>query len=134
MLLEQNACACGTNPRSRKSAKIVYIVTDTRYTTAADFDEGKGTTLLDSVHTTPRAANVRARKVMYARTSPGFEIDEDKIIDEVKNGLYTGIGVGGAEKDGCYARNKQLGQLAYERRKTSDIASTRGRADEGQGG
>jgi hypothetical protein len=109
MLLDEgNNCACGTSPRSRKSTKVVYIVTDTRYATAADFEEGKGTTLIDSVHTTSRAANLRAKKVIFARTSPGFEIDEDKIIDEVKDGLYTGIGVGGAERNGCYARKCEV--------------------------
>ncbi|KAJ4340098.1 hypothetical protein N0V87_002718 [Didymella glomerata] len=109
MLLDEgNNCACGTSPRSRKSTKVVYIVTDTRYATAADFEEGKGTTLIDSVHTTSQAANLRAKKVIFARTSPGFEIDEDKIIDEVKDGLYTGIGVGGAERNGCYARKCEV--------------------------
>ncbi|KAJ4384065.1 hypothetical protein N0V86_000910 [Didymella sp. IMI 355093] len=108
MLLEENnVCACGTSPRSHKS-KIVYIVTETRYTTAADFDEGKGVTSIDSVHTTSRAANLRAKKIMFARTSPGFEIDEDKIIDEVKDGLYTGIGVGGANENGCYAKKCEV--------------------------
>lgn len=109
MLLDEgNNCACGTSPRSRKSTKVVYIVTDTRYATAADFEEGKGTTLIDSVHTTSQAANLRAKKVIFARTSPGFEIDEDKIIDEVKDGLYTGIGVGGAERNRCYARKCEV--------------------------
>lgn len=108
MLLEEgNTCTCGTSPRSQKT-KVVYIVTDTHYTTAADFREGKGTTSIDSVHTTSRAANLRAKKIMFARTSPGFEIDEDKIIDEVKDGLYTGIGVGGAEQNGCYARKCEV--------------------------
>lgn len=107
-LEEENNRACSTSPRSRKATKVVYIVTDTRYTTAADFNEGKGTTSIDSVHTTSRAANLRAKKIMFARTSPGFEIDEDMIIDEVKNGLYTGIGVGGAETYGCYARKCEV--------------------------
>ncbi|KAF3040347.1 hypothetical protein E8E12_009131 [Didymella heteroderae] len=108
LLDEENTCACGTSQRSHKSTKVVYIVTDTRYATAADFDEGKGMTSIDSVHTTSRAANLRARKIMFARTSPGLEPDEDKIIDEVKDGLYTGIGVGGAEKNGCYARKCEV--------------------------
>lgn len=105
---EGNNYACGTSMRSRKSTKIVYIVTDTRYATAADFDEGKGTTLIDSVHTTSRAANLRAKKVMFACASLSNEIDEDKIIEELKDGLYTGIGVGGAENEGCYARKCEV--------------------------
>lgn len=109
MLLEEDiTCACGTSQRLRKSPKVVYIVTDTRYPNAADFNEGKGTTLIDSVHSTSGAANLRARKIMLARAGPGSEIDEDKIIDDERNGLYTGIGVGGVEGSGCYARKCEV--------------------------
>lgn len=115
MLLEdETICGCRTSdsptPRSRKSTKIVYIVTDTFYFTSADFDEGKGITNIDSVHTTSRAANVRAKKVMFARINPGdkCELDQDKIIEEMKDGLYTGIGIGGNVEDGCYARKCEV--------------------------
>lgn len=118
LLEEENVCVCGTSSRLHKSIKVVYIVTDTCYSTSADFDEGKGSTVIDSLHTTARAANGRAKKIMFARINPGDnasdsnsdkgEIDQDKIIEEMKHGLYTGIGVGGIEKNGCYARKCEV--------------------------
>ncbi|KAF9699228.1 hypothetical protein EKO04_003015 [Ascochyta lentis] len=116
MLLEQETiCACRTSnsptPRSHKpSIKVVYIVTDTYYPTSADFEDGKGTTSIDSVHTTAGAANSRAKKIMFARNSPDNNcvVDEDKIIEEQKSGLYIGIGVGGTETNGCYARKCEV--------------------------
>lgn len=116
MLLEQETvCACrrsnSSTPRThRSSTRIVYIVTDTTYSTSSDFDEGKGTTNIDSVHTTSGAANVRAKKIMFARINPSNKdgVDQDKIIEELKDGLYTGIGIGGIEGHGCYARKCEV--------------------------
>ena len=116
MLLEQETlCACrmnnSTTPRTHKSStRIVYIVTDTTYSTSNDFDEGKGTTSIDSVHTTSGAANLRAKKIMFARINPDnkSDVDQDKIIEELKDGLYTGIGMGEMEEHGCYARKCEV--------------------------
>jgi hypothetical protein len=114
MLLEQetlSACRTSNNPTPKThqhSTRVVYIVTDTFYPTSADFSDGKGVTSIDSVHTTSRAANVRAKKVMFARLSDDREVDQDKIIEELKDGLYTGIGIGGIEKNGCYARKCEV--------------------------
>lgn len=116
MLLEQeNLCACrmgdSSTPRTHKlPTRIVYIVTDTTYSTSADFDEGKGMTNIDSVHTTSGAANLRAKKIMFARINSGSkdDVDQDKIIEELKDGLYTGIGIGGIEGHGCYARKCEV--------------------------
>jgi hypothetical protein len=116
MLLEQETiCACRTSnlpvPRTHNpSIKVVYIVTDTCYSTSADFNDGKGNTTIDSVHTTAGAANIRAKKIMFARNSPGSncEVDEDRIIEEHKGGLYTGVGIGGTEKYEFYARKCEV--------------------------
>lgn len=47
---------------------------------------------------------------MFARVNPGdkCEIDEDKIIEEQKDGLYTGIGIGGGGNNACYARKCEV--------------------------
>ncbi|KZM19543.1 hypothetical protein ST47_g9071 [Ascochyta rabiei] len=92
------------------AGRFVYIVTDTYYPTSADFEDGKGATTIDSVHTTVGGANNRAKKIMFARDNPdnNCEVDEDKIIEEQKGGLYIGIGMGGTEKDGCYARKCEV--------------------------
>ena len=116
MLLEDASLSTGrgsasTSPKSLKSTtKIVYIVVDTCYATLSDFDQGKGSTNIDSVHTNSHAANQRAKKVIFARVNPHDKhgIDQDKIIEEVKDGLYTGIGIGGDESTGCYARKCEV--------------------------
>lgn len=115
MLLEDNfstgRTSDTTSPKSHRSiTKIVYIVVDTCFATLADFDQGKGSTSIDSVHTTSHAANIRAKKIMFARVSPNgnCEIDQDKILEETKDGLYTGIGIGGNECTGCYARKCEV--------------------------
>lgn len=115
LLQEETLCACRTSnspvPRTHKSTtRTVYIVTDTCYSTSADFDEGKGITSIDSVHTTSRAANIRAKKVMFACIDPGDnrEVDPDKILEELKDGLYIGIGINGTEANGCYARKCEV--------------------------
>lgn len=101
-----------TSPQSLKSTttRLVYIVIDTYYATLDDFDQGKGSTRIDSVHTTSQAANVRAKKIMFTRARPAdrCKIDQDKILEEVKEGMYTGIGLGGDECTGCYARKCEV--------------------------
>ncbi|KAJ4374109.1 hypothetical protein N0V83_002848 [Neocucurbitaria cava] len=88
---------------------VIYIVTDTCYPTKPAFDSNVGTTTIDSAHTTKRTANARAKKIIY-ENERGCTVDLDKIIEELRQGLYTGIGVGGKEeKDGCcYARRCQV--------------------------
>jgi hypothetical protein len=84
----------------------VYIVTDTYYPTAADFDVGKGIASIDSVHSTPGAANLRATKIMFIYEKDREDVDKDKIIEEIRQGLYSGIGIGGRER--CYARKCEV--------------------------
>ena len=47
---------------------------------------------------------------MFARINPSNKdgVDQDKIIEELKDGLYTGIGIGGIEGHGCYARKCEV--------------------------
>lgn len=116
LLQEDEALSAGgtsesPSPKSHKSTtRIVYIVVDTCFATLVDFDQGKGFTAIDSVHTTSHAANNRAKKIMFARThaSKKCEIDQDKILEEIKDGLYTSIGIGGDESTGCYARKCEV--------------------------
>lgn len=116
MLLEEETFSTGgrstsTSPKSHKSiTKTIYIVIDTCYATLDDFDQGKGSTSIDSVHTTAHVANARAKKIMFARINVMDKrgIDQDKIIEEIKDGLYTGIGMGGDESTGCYARKCEV--------------------------
>lgn len=117
MLLQEEALSAGgasesPSPKSQKSTttRIVYIVIDTCFATLADFDQGKGFTTIDSVHTTSHAANGRAKKIMFTRLHPSkrCEIDQDKILEEIKDGLYTGIGISGDESAGCYARKCEV--------------------------
>ncbi|KAF3004040.1 hypothetical protein E8E13_001117 [Curvularia kusanoi] len=100
-----------TSPKSQKSStmRVVYIVIDTCYATLVDFDQGKGTTRIDSVHTTSQAANGRAKKIMFARSRPGdrCHIDQDRILEEIKDGMYAGIGIG-EEPSACYARKCEV--------------------------
>lgn len=103
-----NGTTESTSPQSHKSSttRLVYIVIDTCYATLDEFDQGKGSTRIDSVHTTSHAANNRAKKIMFTRARLGerCKIDQDRILEEVKDGLYTGIGIGGDECTSCYAR------------------------------
>jgi len=93
----------------RPLSNTVYVVTDTHYPSAANFDTSLGTTSVISVHSSQRAANERAKKIIYENDG-GCTVDIDKIIEEVKNGLYTGIGVGGKEENpgGCFARKCEV--------------------------
>lgn len=87
----------------------MFIVTDICYPKESDFASGRGIVTIDSVHSTKKAANARAKKIIF-EAGP-WHIDIDKIIEEVRNGLYTGIGVGGEDRplDGhCYARKCEV--------------------------
>lgn len=87
----------------------VYVVTDTCYPKATDFSEGKGVTAVFSVHSSMEAANARAKKIIFANEG-GCTVDVDKVIEETRRGLYTGIGIGGQEEraDHCYARKCEV--------------------------
>ena len=84
-------------------------MTDTCYPTKSSFNSNIGTTTVDSAHSTKYSANARAKKIIYENDG-GCTVDLDKIIEELRQGLYTGIGVGGKEeKDGCcYARKCEV--------------------------
>lgn len=94
---------------SKPLPSVVYVVTDTCYPSANNFDTNIGTTSIISVHSSKATANARAKKIIYENDG-GCTVDIDKIIEEVKRGLYTGIGVGGREeRDGCcYARKCEV--------------------------
>lgn len=93
---------------------VVYIVTDIIYPTSADFDHSKGVFRIDSVHSSLKMANARAKKIIYdgGQIDGGqYKVDLDKIIEEMKQGKFTGIGIGGkgdGHEAGCYARKCQV--------------------------
>lgn len=93
---------------------VVYIVTDIIYPTSADFDHSKGVFRIDSVHSSVKMANGRAKKIIYdgGQIDGGqYKVDLDKIIEEMKKGMFTGIGIGGkgdGHDTGCYARKCQV--------------------------
>lgn len=93
----------------KTSTGTIYVVTDTCYPSAANFDSNFGSTTILSVHSSSQAANARAKKIIYENDG-GCRVDIDKIIEEVKMGLYTGIGVGGKTgRDGCcFARKCEV--------------------------
>jgi hypothetical protein len=66
-------------------------------------------TAVFSVHSTMEAANSRAKKIIYENDG-GCTVDIDKVIEETRRGLYTGIGIGGDEEkpNGCYARKCEV--------------------------
>jgi hypothetical protein len=93
---------------------VVYIVTNIRYPTPQDFDLGKGSFRIDSVHSSRKNANARAKKIIYdgGQVDGGqFKVDVDKIIEETRKGLFAAIGIGGkgdGREKGCYARKCQV--------------------------
>jgi hypothetical protein len=101
-------------PSSGGNIVIVFIVTDIIYPTSADFDLNKGVFLIDSVHSSRKNANARAKKMIYdgGQINGGqYKVDVDKIIEETRKGLFTGIGIGGkgdGRETGCYARKCQV--------------------------
>ncbi|KAH7405825.1 hypothetical protein DE146DRAFT_753820 [Phaeosphaeria sp. MPI-PUGE-AT-0046c] len=106
-----------TAPHSLPSSGVVfvvYIVTDIIYPTSTDFDHSKGIFRIDSVHSSMQAANTRAKKIIYegGQIDGGqYKVDLDKIIEDIKKGLFTGIGIGGkgdGYETGCYARKCQV--------------------------
>jgi hypothetical protein len=96
------------------SDSIVYIVTDIIYPTHHDFALNKGVFRIDSCHSSRKNANARARRIIYegGQIDGGqYNVDLDKILEETKKGLFTGIGVGGkgdGREMGCYARKCQV--------------------------
>jgi hypothetical protein len=110
---------------------IIYIVTDTCYPTAFSFHNNIGTTHVTSVHSTKSAANSRAKKIIYENDGD-CTVDLDKIIEEVKQGLYTGIGVGGKEESGgcCYARKCEVeGKIVDEDSDSEETSGESGDSD-----
>jgi hypothetical protein len=101
-------------PSSGGNIVIVYIVTDVVYPTSDDFNHSKGNFRIDSVHSSKKNANARAKKIIYdggQADGSQYKVDTDKIIEEIKKGLFTGIGVGGKGDGGhgsCYARKCQV--------------------------
>jgi hypothetical protein len=89
-------------------------VTDIIYPTSSDFNLSKGVFNIDSVHSSRKNANARAKKIIYdgGQIDGGqYKVDLDKIIEEKKRGLFTGIGIGGkgdGRQKGCYARKCQV--------------------------
>lgn len=61
----------------------------------------------------------------------GCTVDLDKVIEEVKKGLYTGIGVGGEEKDGCcFARKCEVeGKIVDEDSDSEETSGESGESD-----
>jgi hypothetical protein len=101
-------------PSSGDNIVVVFIVTDIIYPTSADFDLNKGVFLIDSVYSSRKNANARAKKMIYdgGQINGGqYKVDVDKIIEETRKGLFTGIGIGGkgdGREAGCYARKVQV--------------------------
>jgi hypothetical protein len=91
---------------------VVYIVTNIRYPTPQDFDLGKGSFRIDSVHSSRKNANARAKKIIYdgGQVDGGqFKVDVDKIIEETRKGLFAAIGIGGkGERKGVMRANAKL--------------------------
>jgi hypothetical protein len=109
----------------------IYIVTDTCYPTAESFQNNIGTTHITSVHSTKAAANSRAKKIIYENDGD-CTVDLDKIIEEVKQGLYIGIGVGGKEEKGawCFARKCEVeGKIVDEDSDSEETSGESGDSD-----
>ena len=110
---------------------MVYIVTDTCYPTASSFHDNIGTAHITSVHSTKAAANSRAKKIIYENDGD-CTVDLDKIIEEVKQGLYIGIGVGGKEESNgcCYARKCEVeGKIVDEDSDSEETSGESGDSD-----
>ncbi|KAL6712434.1 hypothetical protein ACN47E_000311 [Coniothyrium glycines] len=91
------------------AANTVYIVVDTCYPRKDDFDQGKGVTNVFSVHSSMDSANAKAKKIIFTNEG-SCTVDVDKVIEETRLGLYTGIGIGGQEEavNHCYARKCEV--------------------------
>ncbi|KAF2132252.1 hypothetical protein P153DRAFT_187500 [Dothidotthia symphoricarpi CBS 119687] len=113
-------------PTATDTANTVFIVIDICYPSGPDFSAGKGIATTDSVHSTRNAANARAKKIIYECGS--CKVDVDKIIEEVRNGLYTGIGVGGDDEaihGRCYARKCEVERWSVDVDEDEDKDSVR---------
>lgn len=61
-----------------------------------------------------KMANARAKKIIYDNgciDGRQYKVDLDRIIEDVKKGLFTGIGMcdkGDGQETGCYARKCQV--------------------------
>jgi hypothetical protein len=120
---------------------VVYIVTDVIYPTSDDFNLSKGVFCIDSVHSSKKAANARAKKIIYegGQIDGGqYKVDVDKIIEDTRKGLFTGIGIGGkgdGREKGCYARKCQVERkMVDEDSEDESGESERDRVDERLGG
>lgn len=123
------------DPVSTRSTKprpaiAIYIVLDTCYPTKASFDTNLGATIVDSVHTTNTAANARAKKIIY-ENERGCTVDIDKIIEQMRKGLFTGIGLDGmTEKEGCcYARKCEVERRFVDEDSEDEDGEGRGEED-----
>jgi hypothetical protein len=132
----------GSNPLPNSGAiLVVYIVTDIIYPTSDDFNLSKGVFSIDSVHSSKKAANARAKKIIYegGQIDGGqYKVDVDKIIEDTRKGLFTGIGIGGkgdGRERGCYARKCQVERkLVDEDSEDENGESERDRMDRRYGG
>jgi hypothetical protein len=110
----QSSMGSAPTANSSGSGFIVYIVTDIIYPTSHDFNLSKGVFRIDSCHSSRKNANARAKNIIYdgGQIDGGqYKVDVDKIIEETKKGLFTGIGIGGkgdGREKGCYARKCQV--------------------------
>jgi hypothetical protein len=107
---------------------VVFVVTDMCFPNNNDFQLNKGTLHIDSVHSSITNANARAKKIMW-EGKPPCQTDVDRVIEDVKNGLYTGIFVGGKEGEksvkgggtGCFARKVQVERKRLDVDEDSDL-------------
>ncbi|OAL56861.1 hypothetical protein IQ07DRAFT_638256 [Pyrenochaeta sp. DS3sAY3a] len=123
------------DPFSSRSTRLpaaiaIYIVLDTCYPTKASFDTNIGITTVDSAHTTNAAANARAKKIIY-ENERGCTVDIDKIIEQMRKGLFTGIGLDGmTEKEGCcYARKCEVERRFVDEDSEDEDGEGRGEED-----
>jgi Txe/YoeB family toxin of Txe-Axe toxin-antitoxin module len=87
------------------------------------------------VHSHKKTANARAKKIIY--DTGHCRVDVDKIIEELKGGLFTGIGVGGkvdGEEGSCYARKTQVERKMVDEDSEDEEVEDSVEIDGGSGG